>query len=604
MHRLEVGAADIGPGEQTIDPPLLGQEGGADHRVAAGLRPLARQPAREPRQPAGHVGLGLIDGEQHGLVLQHPGPGLTDVDPHPAEVGSPLAVHQPALHIHIGPQHGANVGAAVAAPCRDLEGEPAPGRLGQRHRQIQPHPLQVGVQRQLEAEGLVLGQGQPQGPRPVAAPLEHLEGGNVLALATAVPESLELEIRLIAVGQLLAPVIQGQRLVPQAGLEVAEVRVLVVVFESSLHLLQGQIQGGDPDAVVMEVRLSTGLDLALAIQRYVQLDRAIHGAADLDLPQRLTHGAREGRLLQVTADGLPLPLDPGIHIEVRPGGEIRDPGMHSVGSGLAEPGGAAAHVQTRVLEQQIDLQVGEWLPTGEELVGGPLQRHGDLEDPLALVVGEVTKLAIPEQVCPLGLAPLDGTAQVVHQAVAHHGQRIVAIRMGRILHVDAAGQGEEGVLEQLEAEAAGEGQVLVIQRYILAVEHPALRLAPPVEARKEAVDRDRHLEVTGGIHLALAQGQAGAAPGRGQPEVAVQFLQPGHVVPGLGLEAPELPAQGEPLPVAIGLQHQLLHLALGLGVLEGVGQAGIEARDQLAQVGHLVEIDGGHIALDAGADPL
>lgn len=39
-------------------------------------------------------------------------------------------------------------------------------------------------------------------------------------------------------------------------------------------------------------------------------------------------------------------------------------------------------------------------------------------------------------------------------------------------------QGEEGVLEQLEAEAAGEGQVLVIQRYILAVEHPALRLAP------------------------------------------------------------------------------------------------------------------------------
>ena len=278
--------------------------------------------------------------------------------------------------------------------------------------------------------------------------------------------------------------------------------------------------------------------------------------------------------------------------------------MHSVGSGLAEASGAAAHVQTRVLEQEIDLQVGKGLPTGEELVGGLLQRHGDLEDPLALVVREVPELAIPEQVSPLGLAPLDGTAQVIHQTVAHHGQRIIAIRMGRILHVDAASQGEKGMFEQLEAETTGEAQILVIQRNVLAVKHPALRLAPPVEARKEAVHRDRHLEVTGGIHLALAQGQAGAAPGRGQPEVTVQFLQPGHVVPGLGLEAPELAAQGEPLPVAIGLQHQLLHLALGLGVLEGVGQAGIEARDQLAQVGHLVEIDGGHIALDAGADPL
>ena len=176
--------------------------------------------------------------------------------------------------------------------------------------------------------------------------------------------------------------------------------------------------------------------------------------------------------------------------------------------------------------------------------------------------------------------------------------------MGRILHVDAASQGEKGMFEQLEAETTGEAQILVIQRNVLAVKHPALRLAPPVEARKEAVHRDRHLEVTGGIHLALAQGQAGAAPGRGQPEVTVQFLQPGHVVPGLGLEAPELAAQGEPLPVAIGLQHQLLQLALGLGMFEGLGQFGIEAGHQLAQIGDLVEIDSGHIALDAGADPL
>ncbi|OOD27669.1 hypothetical protein BWP11_21910, partial [Aeromonas hydrophila] len=38
-----------------------------------------------------------------------PGAGLPHVHPHPAEVGHTVAVHQPALHIHVGPEHGARV---------------------------------------------------------------------------------------------------------------------------------------------------------------------------------------------------------------------------------------------------------------------------------------------------------------------------------------------------------------------------------------------------------------------------------------------------------------------------------------------------------------
>lgn len=80
--------------------------------------------------------------------------------------------------------------------------------------------------------------------------------------------------------------------------------------------------------------------------------------------------------------------------------------MHRVGTRLAQFGGSAAHIETGILEQEIDLQVSERLPTGEELVGGLLQRHRHLEDALAVIVGEIPKLAIPEQVGPLGLAPL------------------------------------------------------------------------------------------------------------------------------------------------------------------------------------------------------
>ena len=110
---------------------------------------------------------------------------------------------------------------------------------------------QVGVQRQLEAERLVLGQGQPQSTGPVAAPLEHLEGRYVPALAAAVPLPLELEVGLIAVGQLPPLIIQGQRLVPQAGLEVVNARLLVVILERPCDPVEGQIQGGDPHLVVL-----------------------------------------------------------------------------------------------------------------------------------------------------------------------------------------------------------------------------------------------------------------------------------------------------------------------------------------------------------------
>ncbi|MNH01200.1 hypothetical protein D3C79_604120 [compost metagenome] len=423
-------------------------------------------------------------------------------------------------------------------------------------------------------------------------------------MATAVPLPLELEIDLITVRQLLALVIQGQRLIPQAGLEVAETGVFVVIQQSAIDPLQRHVEGGDPDLVVVEQGIAAGLDLALAAERNIQLDRALHGPADLDLPQRLADGVAHRRILQIVADGLALAGDPGVHVEMGARGQRRDPGMHRVGAGLAEPGGAAVHVEAGVLEQQIDLQVGERLPTGEELEGRLLERHRHLEDAGALIVGEVPELAVPEQVGALGLAPLDGPAQVVHQAVTHHGQRVIAIGMARVLDVDAAGQGEEGVLEQIEPEAAGETQIRVVQGDVLAIEHPACRRLPPIQPRRQAVDRDRLLEVARRIHLALAEAQAGAAARRGQPEFAVQVLQARHIPPGLHLEAREPSGEGEPLPVRIRLQDQILQLALGLGALEGLSQAGIETRDQLAQAGDLADVDGGHIALDAFAHPL
>ena len=603
MHRLEVGAADVGTGQLAVHPPLLRQEGGPYHRIATRCR-TGRQPLLETGQPAGHVGLLLVDGKQHGSVAQHPGAGLSHIHPHPAEVGHAVAVHQPALHVDVGSQHGADVGTTVAAAGGHLERQPAVGRLGERCRQIQPHSLQVGVERQLEAERLIVWQGQPQAAGPVAAPLEDGQRRDVLALATAVPLPLELEIDLIAIGLLAALVVEGERLVPQARLEVAETGLLVVILEPPLHLLQWQIQAGDPHLVVAEQGVAAGLDLALAIQRNIQLNRALHGAADLHLPQRLTDRAAERRVLQIVADGLALALNLGIHVEVGPRVEIRDPGVHRVGAGLAEPGSAAVHVEAGVLEQQIDLQVGKRLPTGEEFVGGLLERYRHLEDALALAIGEVAELAIPEQVSPLGLAPLDGPAQIVHQTLVHHLQRIVAIGVGRILDVDAAGQGEEGVLEQLEPKAAGEAQIRVVQHQILAIEHPALRHLPPVEPRREAIDGDRLLEVTGRVYGIVCQLQPGAAAGRSEPELAVEIAHAGHVAPGVDPDVGELAADGEPLPAGIRLQDQILNLAGRAGAFEGLGQFGIDPRHQLAQVGDLVQIDGRHIALDAIADSL
>ena len=405
--------------------------------------------------------------------------------------------------------------------------------------------------------------------------------------------------------RMLAPlIVEGQRLVPQARLEVAETGLFVVIFEAPLHLLQRQIQTGDPHLVVAEGGIAARLHLALAIERNVELDRSCHRAADLDLPQRLSHRTAQRRVLQVVADGLALPLHLGIHIEVGAGGEIRDPGMHRVGARLAEFGGSAAHIEAGILEQQVDLQVGKRLPTGEELVGGLLQRHRHLEYALAVVVGEIPKLPIPEQVGPLGLAPLDGATQVIHQPLVHRLQREVAIRMARVLHIDAAGQGQERVLEQIEAETAGQGQIRVIQRDILPVEHPALFLAPPVEAGREVVDRDRHLEVTGGIHLVVRQRQSGAAPLGGEPELAVEIPPAGHVVPGIEAHIGDLAAEGDILPIGIGQQGQACQLALGSGLLEQLALRRINRRDQLAQLGKLVEIDLRYITLHPRPNPL
>lgn len=176
--------------------------------------------------------------------------------------------------------------------------------------------------------------------------------------------------------------------------------------------------------------------------------------------------------------------------------------------------------------------------------------------------------------------------------------------MARILHIDAAGQGEERVLEQIEAETAGQGQIRVIQRDILPVEHPALFLAPPVEAGREVVDRDRHLEVTGGIHLVVRQRQSGATAGRGKPELAVEILHPGYILPGLETHLAEAATEGETLPVGVGQQRQILHRTLRIGLAQGLAECGVERRDQLTDLGDLVELYAGQIALHPIPDPL
>ena len=67
--------------------------------------------------------------------------------------------------------------------------------------------------------------------------------------------------------------------------------------------------------------------------------------------------------------------------------------------------------------------------------------------------------------------------------------------------------------------------------------------------------------MAGRIHLALAGGQAGAPVGVSQKSPS-SFLQTGHIVPGPGPEAAQLPLQ-EALPVPVGLQDQLRNWPLG-----------------------------------------
>ena len=78
-RRLEGGTADIGSGQLPIHPPLLWQKGWADHRIAGLV--LCWQPLPESCQPAAHIGLLLVDGEQHGSIAQHPGARLAHIDP-------------------------------------------------------------------------------------------------------------------------------------------------------------------------------------------------------------------------------------------------------------------------------------------------------------------------------------------------------------------------------------------------------------------------------------------------------------------------------------------------------------------------------------------
>ena len=89
------------------------------------------------------------------------------------------------------------------------------------------------------------------------------------------------------------------------------------------------------------------------------------------------------------------------------------------------------------------------------------------------------------------------------------------------------------MLEQLEAKPAGEAQIRVVQGNVL--DHRALQpcgARHQSRGRTQAVHRDGFLEVAGRIHLALAQGQAGASPFGVSQKSPSSFLQTGHIVPG------------------------------------------------------------------------
>ncbi len=170
MSRLDGGAADIRPRQPAIHPPLLRQERGANHGIASLV--LRWQPLLESGQPAADISLLLVDGEQHGNIAQYPRARLAHIDPHPAQIGHTFTVNQSGLHIDIRPQHGANIGTAIPATGDHGERQAAATALGQWRREIECHPLQGGVEAQLEAERLVIGQGQPQLATPVAAAVE------------------------------------------------------------------------------------------------------------------------------------------------------------------------------------------------------------------------------------------------------------------------------------------------------------------------------------------------------------------------------------------------------------------------------------------------
>ncbi len=150
---------------------------------------------------------------------------------------------------------------------------------------------------------------------------------------------------------MLAPlIVEGERLIPQGRLEVAEAGLLVVIFEPPLHLLQRQIQTGNPHLVVVEGGIAARLHLALAVEGDIELERPLERATHLDLLQRLSHRTAQRGVLQIVADGFALALNLRIHVKMATRCEIGDPGMHRIGARLAQFGRAAAHIEAGILE--------------------------------------------------------------------------------------------------------------------------------------------------------------------------------------------------------------------------------------------------------------
>ena len=110
-----------------------------------------------------------------------------------------VAAHQAALHVDVAP---ARRGCRHYHPPtgRHLEGSRVPTAF-RGHGQIQPHALQVGVQRQLKLNGCSRAGSAPRVPDRIAAPLEHL-GPVCPGAGGSCPSPPGTWVGLIAVGQL------------------------------------------------------------------------------------------------------------------------------------------------------------------------------------------------------------------------------------------------------------------------------------------------------------------------------------------------------------------------------------------------------------------